>query len=225
MASRPGSLLEHYFIIGDLDWWDGSTSRCYFRFHQIPPSPLDNEENEDKYVVVTAEDCTPTGDREELFTQLEQDLIKQIRVSDFSVCVTMCVAWHVWVMCVCMCVVCVCVCMCTCVCLWLSVFECAVMLVFLSQPFHSTEQDLIKEILGGGGGVIFWQQFLQNQPAILLFIYFPSDIQVAFCILSSCLWWKMYDKHRALDIFLSCSFRFIFQTYWFGVSYIQLFVF
>ena len=42
-------------------------------------------------MVVTAEDCTPTGDREELFTQLEQDLIKQIRVSDFSVRVMMCV--------------------------------------------------------------------------------------------------------------------------------------
>ena len=222
MASRPGSLLEHYFIIGDLDWWDGSTSRCYFCFHQIPPSPLDNEENEDKYVVVTAEDCTPTGDREELFTQLEQDLIKQIRVSDFSVCVTMCVAWHVWVMCVCMCVVCVHVHLCVPVafCVWMCSHVSISFTTFSLNWTGPHQGDP-----GGRGGVIFWQQFLQNQPAILLFIYFPSDIQVAFCILSSCLWWKMYDKHRALDIFLSCSFRFIFQTYWFGVSYIQLFVF
>ena len=129
----------------------------------------------------------------------------------YAWCVHVC-AWCVWV--------------CTCVCLWLSVFECAVILVFLSEPFHSTKQDLIKEILGGGGGVIFLATVsLQNLHAILLFIYFPSDIQVAFCILSSCLWWKMYDIHRALDIFLSCRFRFIFQFYWFGVSYIQLFVF
>ena len=33
---------------------------------------------------MTADECAPTGDREELFTQLEQDLIKQIRVSDSS---------------------------------------------------------------------------------------------------------------------------------------------
>nr|KAG5709536.1 hypothetical protein BaRGS_001586 [Batillaria attramentaria] len=46
---------------------------------QVPPSPLANEDNEDKYVVVSAEECTPTGDREEVFTQLEQDLITQIR--------------------------------------------------------------------------------------------------------------------------------------------------
>ena len=65
-------------------------------FFQVPPSPLANEENEDKYVVVTAEDCTPTGDREELFTQLEQDLIKQIRVSNLSLCVYVSVCVYVW---------------------------------------------------------------------------------------------------------------------------------
>ncbi|XP_025110330.1 coiled-coil and C2 domain-containing protein 1-like isoform X2 [Pomacea canaliculata] len=46
---------------------------------QVPPSPLADEDNEDKYVVVTAADCTPTGDRQEVFAQLEQDLLSQIR--------------------------------------------------------------------------------------------------------------------------------------------------
>lgn len=42
-----------------------------------------DEDNEDKYVVVTAADCTPTGDRQEVFAQLEQDLLSQIRVRLF----------------------------------------------------------------------------------------------------------------------------------------------
>lgn len=50
---------------------------------QVPPSPLANEDNEDKYVVVSAEDCTPTGDRDEIFTQLEEDLKTQIQVLNF----------------------------------------------------------------------------------------------------------------------------------------------
>ena len=39
-----------------------------------------DEETEDKYVVVTADQCQPTGDRDEQFKTLEQDLIVQIRV-------------------------------------------------------------------------------------------------------------------------------------------------
>ncbi|XP_070195173.1 coiled-coil and C2 domain-containing protein 1-like isoform X1 [Littorina saxatilis] len=47
---------------------------------QVPPSPLANDENEDKFIVVSAEDCQPSGDRDEVFTQLEQDLAKQIQI-------------------------------------------------------------------------------------------------------------------------------------------------
>jgi hypothetical protein len=60
---------------------------CYPQFvtHlQVPPSPLVDEENEDKFVVVAADQCEPTGDREEQFNQLEQDMITQIRVSSVA---------------------------------------------------------------------------------------------------------------------------------------------
>ena len=48
---------------------------------QVPPSPLGADDAEDKFVVVSAEDCKPTGDREEVFKNLQADLLRQIRVS------------------------------------------------------------------------------------------------------------------------------------------------
>ncbi|XP_035827871.1 coiled-coil and C2 domain-containing protein 1-like isoform X2 [Aplysia californica] len=47
---------------------------------QVPPSPFNSDESEDKFVVVSVEDCQPTGDREEVYKSLQQDLVRQIRV-------------------------------------------------------------------------------------------------------------------------------------------------
>ncbi|GFN95176.1 coiled-coil and c2 domain-containing protein 1-like protein [Plakobranchus ocellatus] len=47
---------------------------------QVPPSPIGGDDAEDKFVVVSAEDCQPTGDREEVFKNLQADLVRQIRL-------------------------------------------------------------------------------------------------------------------------------------------------
>ncbi|KAK3706678.1 hypothetical protein RRG08_009313 [Elysia crispata] len=47
---------------------------------QVPPSPIGADDAEDKFVVVSAEDCQPTGDREEVFKNLQTDLVRQIRL-------------------------------------------------------------------------------------------------------------------------------------------------
>ncbi|XP_059170494.1 coiled-coil and C2 domain-containing protein 1-like [Physella acuta] len=47
---------------------------------QVPPSPIGIDDAEDKFVVVSAEDCTPTGDRDEVYENLKTDLIRQIQI-------------------------------------------------------------------------------------------------------------------------------------------------
>ncbi|XP_055885542.1 coiled-coil and C2 domain-containing protein 1-like isoform X1 [Biomphalaria glabrata] len=47
---------------------------------QVPPSPAGIDDGEDKFVVVSAEDCEPTGDRDEVFKNLQADLVRQIRI-------------------------------------------------------------------------------------------------------------------------------------------------
>ncbi|RUS89573.1 hypothetical protein EGW08_002691 [Elysia chlorotica] len=47
---------------------------------QVPPSPIGADDAEDKFVVVSAENCQPTGDREEVFKNLQGDLVRQIRL-------------------------------------------------------------------------------------------------------------------------------------------------
>lgn len=49
---------------------------------QVPDSPFAGDA-EDKFVIVSAEDCHPTGDREEVYKYLTDDLIRQI-----GICVT-----------------------------------------------------------------------------------------------------------------------------------------
>lgn len=44
------------------------------------PPPLDSEEDNPSFVMVSKEDCELSGDREEVFEKLKQDLISQIRV-------------------------------------------------------------------------------------------------------------------------------------------------
>ena len=46
---------------------------------QVPP-PLDSEDNDPSFVMVSREDCELSGDREEVFEKIKQDLIAQIRV-------------------------------------------------------------------------------------------------------------------------------------------------
>ena len=46
----------------------------------MPPS-LTTEDNNPSFVIVSQEDCELSGDREEVFQKLEQDLVSQIRVS------------------------------------------------------------------------------------------------------------------------------------------------
>ena len=50
---------------------------------QVPPSPIDSEDSEDKFVVVQVEDCQPTGDRDTVYKKLQMDLIRQIQVCVF----------------------------------------------------------------------------------------------------------------------------------------------
>ncbi|KAH9492096.1 Coiled-coil and C2 domain-containing protein 1-like, partial [Bulinus truncatus] len=47
---------------------------------QVPPSPAGIDDGDDKFVVVSAADCEPTGDREEVYKNLQADLVRQIRI-------------------------------------------------------------------------------------------------------------------------------------------------
>ncbi|KAH9492091.1 Coiled-coil and C2 domain-containing protein 1-like [Bulinus truncatus] len=47
---------------------------------QVPPSPAGIDDGDDKFVVVSAADCEPTGDREEVYKSLKDDLVRQIRI-------------------------------------------------------------------------------------------------------------------------------------------------
>ncbi|CAG5121470.1 unnamed protein product [Candidula unifasciata] len=58
---------------------EGCESGLPVDLSQVPPSPLESEDA-DKFVVVSAEDCEPTGDREEVFKTLQEDLVRQIRI-------------------------------------------------------------------------------------------------------------------------------------------------
>ncbi|XP_050400468.1 coiled-coil and C2 domain-containing protein 1-like isoform X2 [Patella vulgata] len=46
---------------------------------QVPKSP-NMPDDEDKFVIVSEEDCVPTGDRTEVYQKLEADLVQQIRI-------------------------------------------------------------------------------------------------------------------------------------------------
>jgi len=46
----------------------------------VPPS-LETDDDNPSFVTVSREDCELSGDREEVFEKLKQDLIAQIRVS------------------------------------------------------------------------------------------------------------------------------------------------
>lgn len=50
----------------------------------MPPS-LDTDEDNPSFVMVSREDCELSGDREEVFEKLKQDLIAQIRVGSCGV--------------------------------------------------------------------------------------------------------------------------------------------
>lgn len=54
----------------------------YTNFLQVPPSL--SEDTEPSFVVVSAEDCEISGDRDEVFKKLEQALIQQIRVGHYD---------------------------------------------------------------------------------------------------------------------------------------------
>ena len=55
--------------------------------NKVPPSPVEDEDVGDKFVIMSSEDCEPCGDRETVFKKLEQDLNSQILV---GVCCVFC---------------------------------------------------------------------------------------------------------------------------------------
>ncbi|XP_076440477.1 coiled-coil and C2 domain-containing protein 1-like isoform X2 [Babylonia areolata] len=57
-----------------------STDCSYLALHlQVPPSPTDSD-HKDRHIVVSADEFTPSADRDTLFAQLEQDIIGQMRM-------------------------------------------------------------------------------------------------------------------------------------------------